>query len=428
MKKQIIQSAVFLLLLSLCLSAAGNILKAKAGFKGKRPYFEDTLPVDVLFAGSSHMHESVDPMYLWDEFGITSYNLASAGESMQLTYYVIRAAFEHQIPKAVVLDSFKIEDQADDIGEGDAFIHQSIDPLPWGRAKAEACLYAGRYVDGGLFSMLSNIYSFHKRYGELEEGDFHLLPNLDKGAYIMTTAVSVRKPEYFSDSAGQLKGGDGVKAYMETLKLCREHGVECVLGNFPGSAGMYTEERMALNNALMEYTLKEGFNVINFNEKKIRDTLDLDYDYEFGDLTHLNIIGAEKVSDLVGRYLIENFGVEDHRGDGAFVKWEEDRRKWTREKLRLLDEIDEPVHYLLQSYDKYLFSEVFVSEPGYIDKAYGLVHSMDYMGIEAVVSEDEELMGKSHMVITVRDRKGGEILKKAGFAYNSLSRALERSP
>lgn len=54
--------------------------------------------VDVLFVGSSPIHDGISPMQLYENAGVCSYNLSVSGQTVVASYYFIKEAFETQTP------------------------------------------------------------------------------------------------------------------------------------------------------------------------------------------------------------------------------------------------------------------------------------------------------------------------------------------
>ena len=45
--------------------------------------------------------------------------------------------------------------------------------------------------------------------------------------------------------------------------------------------------------------------------------------------SHLNVLGAIKLTDVLGEYLTRNYDLPDHRGEAGFEHWDDDARTWT---------------------------------------------------------------------------------------------------
>ncbi|MCR4589909.1 MAG: DUF1574 domain-containing protein [Lachnospiraceae bacterium] len=420
--KKIILSFVFLFLLMLTVYVASEILKKKESYYYKDQFFSSDVPYDVLFFGSSHMHEGIDPMYLWEEHGISSYNLASAGESIQMTYYVMKAAFEKTLPKAVVIDSFKIADEENAINEGYAFVHESIDALPFGKTKLEAVDYAAGFFDGGRAAFLSDLYAYHGRYKELEENDFRHVFTYDKGAYIMTEVYKAEAPDmekYIRDTK-EFKGGDGVRYYKKIVELCIENNVTPILVNIPANRSNYDEDSQKTVNTLMEYTKKEGGMAINFYP--LLDDIGINYDTDFGDSSHLNFMGAAKTADYLAEYLKLNFGIPDHRSDPVYsAQWEKDSAAWREQKITLLKTKKDAVSYIFLAEDEDRIIRVFMDDPGKTGTMYGFDFCLERTGITPEKTGKDE-NGGFDMRIEVRRRSDESFLAEQYFNRNEAGR------
>lgn len=84
--KGIIKLIAFLLILFICFEIVHNVTKRKNAYEKMADFFNQKREFDVLFFGSSHMHNGILPMNLWDNYGIVSYNL---GNSRRIISYNI---------------------------------------------------------------------------------------------------------------------------------------------------------------------------------------------------------------------------------------------------------------------------------------------------------------------------------------------------
>lgn len=49
-----------------------------------------------------------------------------------------------------------------------------------------------------------------------------------------------------------------------------------------------------------------------------------DQEVDFHNDNHLNISGGRKVTDYIGKLLVETYGLADHRGDPTYASWDDD--------------------------------------------------------------------------------------------------------
>lgn len=73
-------------------------------------------------------------------------------------------------------------------------------------------------------------------------------------------------------------------------------------------------------NYLRNRVRQQGFELLDLNQ--YYDEIGLDFSTDYHDSAHVNPIGAEKITVFLGQYLLDNYGLEDHRGDGAYADWD----------------------------------------------------------------------------------------------------------
>ena len=88
---------------------------------------------DVLFLGTSHMEFGVSPVEIYRNEGFSSYNLATSGQGLAATFFLLRDALERQSPKAVVLDVSGLFLEDKDLSE--ASWKYILDAMPLSRNK-----------------------------------------------------------------------------------------------------------------------------------------------------------------------------------------------------------------------------------------------------------------------------------------------------
>lgn len=417
--KKTVSAFIFICLAVVMLLTLSHIFRDKKSWYYKSEFMNSQTGFDALFLGASRMHEAVDPIYLWKEYGITSYNLASAGESVQMTYYVLAEALEQCSPKVVFIDAAKISDEENSINSGYGFVHESIDFLPFNKNKLEAVSYAGKFFDGGIPAFLSMLYAYHGRYDDLKAEDFKNEVNYDKGAYIMTSVLKRDEPFIFTDEKKELKNGDGIKYYKKILSLCRQKNVLCVLTDIPVDASVYTEERQRYLNALISLTEENGGKSITFNT--LTGSIGLDYNYCFGDTGHLNFLGVEKVCDYLATYMKNEAGVVDHRNDSVYsASWNEDVFKWDKQRIDTLNERKDAVEYIFAAAGNDTDLTLYVKNPKKLYNEYAMDFCLESCGIEPLTA-DEDILGGYDLKIEVRNKQDGQFLSEQYFEYNDRS-------
>lgn len=114
--KRMVAVGIFGMLLIGMLWRTNNILRVKgfsAGYSMETFYRQTSGTVDVLNLGNSHMFTNVNPAILWDEYGITAFNLGAGLQPLWNTYFYMDEALKYQTPKVIVVDLFGAVQTAD---------------------------------------------------------------------------------------------------------------------------------------------------------------------------------------------------------------------------------------------------------------------------------------------------------------------------
>ena len=91
---RLLEAALFCALLLGAVAAVSDVLERKASKIKFEPFFDHPQQYDVLFIGDSHVHNGVFPMELWDDYGISSYNIACYGNTIPVSYWNMMLALE----------------------------------------------------------------------------------------------------------------------------------------------------------------------------------------------------------------------------------------------------------------------------------------------------------------------------------------------
>ncbi|MBR3339194.1 MAG: hypothetical protein IKG19_04030, partial [Lachnospiraceae bacterium] len=162
--KRIIKFILFLTILAL---TAGFFFRAFTPDDGnyvlpKDFYRKDSDRFDVLFLGTSQIKQGVYPMVLYDEYGISSYNLGTGDQTAALSYYLLRDAIERQHPKLVVFEVGMGDYQT--TYEGTEDVHYISDNMPF-FSKSRYDLIRGVEKEGDdSLRFLFPWYEYHSRW------------------------------------------------------------------------------------------------------------------------------------------------------------------------------------------------------------------------------------------------------------------------
>lgn len=341
---------------------------------------------DVLWMGTSHMHCSMIPQYLYDEYGITSAMATGNAISVDASYWELRQALLTQSPKVVVLDVYAA------VAPYCYFYAQNMLGLQYregmvaGSNPYNTVTGVARWIPISSPFKIPAIYEawkqsgiggdayfpitrMHNRYGELARRDFEYVSNYTR---------NIRNLGYGYDEMTILDKKYDIEPYSLEGALLVDNG---------GFFWTFTEEQLAQAQLLehskaaikriVDFTQKKNIPLVlcaapymvNEAEKKLYAQIgELAAEWgvpfvnieEFGidsleyirDLGHLNYEGSVIFTDFWGQYLSEHYNLPDHResDDARYAPWRDgEGSHYLQDLSNRLDEYNEgPTTYLEQ--------------------------------------------------------------------------------
>lgn len=280
---------------------------------------------DVLFVGSSVVYSAVNPIVMWNLYGIASFDRSSSSQPTWISYYLIKDAIETTSPKLIVLDVSFMR-YGDDYAE-EPVNRKTFDGMRISRTKFEA-INEAKTADEAVIDYIVPLFRFHSRWQDLKGEDFKYLyykPIVSHSGYIYSDTVNPATGNAV-DELSEVRLSARNAVYLEKIiKLCADNGISLFLFKTPSYMPKWDE-----NYEEDIRCIADKYNVTYYDFDKDTDKIGLDYTTDTADKGgHLNSSGAEKFSAYLGAYIKENYDVVDHRGDFAYEKvWQEKCRKY----------------------------------------------------------------------------------------------------
>lgn len=325
MVSRILSIAVFFLFAGLVLAVMGKIICAK--FIGDSTtivdgfYAERKNDIDLVVIGSSNSFCTVDPLVLYEEYGIAAYDFGSSSQPMNISVLYLKEALKTQKPKVVALEmNMMMSDCA--ASRGEAGLRWGFTNIPLSVDKLKCIYQSVGEVNAEYVTYVFPVFRYHSRWKELSKIDYTYFcqdkTNYTKG-YLETQAVSeetVNLADYHSE------GEAGIEevniAYLdEMLQLCQQNNVELMLFKSPRE-NWYQYD----TEAVRELADMRGLKFVDFNELYSDGKIELDPAADFRDAQHLNDFGARKVTSYLGGYIRENYELPDRRNEAQPNSWD----------------------------------------------------------------------------------------------------------
>ena len=353
--KKIIRIVAFIVILVLAVQVAAYVLKDKSSFNKNKDFFAQKEDFDVLFFGSSHTEIFVNPMDLWKEYGIVSYNLGCPEESVPITYWSMRNAITVHTPKVIVYDVSMFNLAA--LYTDEEHLHYALDSYPLSQLKIDAVneLLNDRDEKLEMFFILGN---YHNRWKELKESAFKPKETFVKGnlsyGFWHTMDVKPLVQHELTQNVADIGANHKDLVYLQKIvDMCNENDIELLLVANPF---MCQEKRQADIHAVEKFAKDNGVPFINFIDMNSVADLKIDcYDDE-----HVNQSGLHKVTCYLGSYLKGMYNLDDHRDEEAYANWHDDYDSYKQLKLETLwwmvDDLDITLEMLHDTdYKSYIF-------------------------------------------------------------------------
>ena len=318
--KKILSGAAFLVLLLLCLV----LLYRPFSWKNTTGGYQNVLcqlaatgddQIDLAFVGSSHIYCSVNPNVLWEQRGISAFDLSVSSMDKITTPYFLGQLFKTQSPRVVCLDLYALTFDRQDV-QGNEYINYLVpDPSP------EQLQTVLEYRPDDLAGYLTRWPIIHSRYRELTAFDFveYPLNRFGRGNYYTFHVEATERQTQAIETSEVQPLSEANRTFLDkVIALCRENNAQLITAVMPF---WVTPQEQAILNGAEEYLAAQGIECLDLNRES--DRCGLDYGTDFADITHLNYQGARKVTRYLMEELCARYSFADHRGDAAYTLWEE---------------------------------------------------------------------------------------------------------
>lgn len=270
---------------------------------------------DVVFLGNSDAYSAFNPIEMWRNNGITSTVCASAYQNLVECQKALEAMLQTQSPKLVVLEVdllyYKKEmetDKAKNNSKLAYFFDNTVKPDDF-----------ENYITGQI-----SMFTYHNVWKDLEKDERGKFTHGYR-CYLKKTTV---EPEQY-----MIETDDTETPTENNLSLLSDFMCFCKKNNLPvlfTEVLTMTSWSTPRHNGIQKLADKYGVDFIDYN--LLYDELGVNMAYAFRDNgNHVNYATACKITDYMGDYIKENYGIEDHRNDAVYADY------WN-EELKCFDE------------------------------------------------------------------------------------------
>jgi len=330
----VLKAAIFILIFLFLLRSVTYIIRTNGDVKDRFAgfYAEKENSIDVIFIGSSPVHPYYVFPKFYGEYGIVSYPLSSYQQRPKAAPYLIEEANKTQQPKVWVFEMRQYLAEESVMTENLAHTRSLTDNLKYSWNRIELI---NELVDNPeeRYTYYFDIFKYHSNWKTMilpsqlacfryEVNDpwkgFLYMDEIEGSVYYDVTGITDTMPI----------PGDKEETLRNLLQMLDENDMEAV---FIVSPYLINDEMQMKYNYIADIIDEYEYPFINFNNYISEIGIDFATDYYDGG-NHANIYGAEKCTDFLAKYLLENYTLPDHRGEEDYKSWDESYELWLSEK------------------------------------------------------------------------------------------------
>lgn len=315
----------FIVFISTVLAITGKIVRAK--FIGDSTtivdgfYAEKKNDIDLIVIGSSNSFCTVNPLVLYEEYGITAYDFGSSSQPMNISALYLKEALKKQKPKIIALEINMMVGGSINSGN-EAALRWGYTDIPLSVDKLKCIYQSLGEVNADYFSYVFPMFRYHNRWKELSKTDYTYFyrdkTNYTKG-YLETQSVAqtaVMLSDYECEGEPWIDEKN-IQYLDEMTELCRKNKIELLLFKSPKENWHRYE-----TEAIRALASERGLLFVDYNELYHNGAISLDLTADFRDGQHLNDFGAQKVTLHLGGYIKANYDIPDRRNEREPNSWD----------------------------------------------------------------------------------------------------------
>ncbi len=362
------KAIVLLVIASIVMQVVFKVVQRKESYEKYADFFELADQIDVLYLGSSHVINGINPVQIFEQYGYTGYNMGGHGSILSSTYWELMLSLEYCSPKVVFVDTYMLEKNyqyidvmdenasPEDLNTSVEQLHLNMDCWPYSDVKRDAIedlIYNTDLYQDFLF----DFELYHERWSELNKNDFLRLNgtgyrNSLMGAEKRTQVHGTYKLE--DETFGLTEETVSMKYLRKIIEECQSRGIEIVTMLLP--LAELQPQDMSVAATTEAISTEYGIPCLNM----IQDTSIVNLYTDLNDPGHLNVGGMNRVSAYLGKWLSDNEGdiLTDHREDSSYSRWSERVLQSHEAETYFVESSDNAYSGLISLYDETTFDYI----------------------------------------------------------------------
>ena len=278
-------------------------------------YNEPEQSMDVVLLGASELFADFSPAYAYEQYGFTSYLYAQDANPASLYLSQLKEITAMQSPQLILVEINGFLYSSDDMLRDEARLRIYTESIPWSANKLRTIM---EYEYEDKLSCFFPFIKYHGDWKNLADLSYRLdikaksysEASLLKGIYTCTImdTVPVLDLDKAADSKTEPITGLSEQYLRDFLDYCKAERLNVVFLRCPHKIvdeGTHYSFRQA--NRVEEIVEEYGFEFLNLDKQS--EEIELDERADFYNSDHLNIYGQQKLTEYLGKLIVEDYGV-----------------------------------------------------------------------------------------------------------------------
>lgn len=311
-------------------------------------YSERDNSYDVICIGGSATFVYYAPLKSWEDHGIVSYDYAADTVQPELYKTMIKEVLKTQKPKLIVIDArafqYRDKDNLDSQPPDEVSYRNTLTGMRLSQSKIEFINQnVGTQIEDKKLSYYFDLIKYHDNIVQFNSNNIKMMlgkykdPN--NGFYFVPKVEKIEQYDFKTDKKKAVSN-DTESIIIDLLDYIDSTGIDYL---FTVSPYAEKKEHKITFNYVQEIIEGRGYKFIDCNE--YTEQMGLDYLTDLYNENHVNIFGAEKYTDYLNQYILENYSIPNRKDDvnysfmNAYLcDWKNDVEKTKSKITKLIEE------------------------------------------------------------------------------------------
>jgi hypothetical protein len=305
-------------------------------------YAEPNNSLDMIYIGASSIYRGWSPLQAYNDYGIASYTLSAQGMPAAFIENMIVEANKTQKPKLYMLEISPFMQLSTNKKYTYNHATRVTNALKYSANRSNAISNFSKYTIKDLslkekIKLRFDIIPNRKNITKITNSSFKYMWNnvkiKDKGFRLINTpAMNLDQNESIKSVTGTTEINPDTYTILDQLFETIERENVKVL--FTYAPRLIDEDKMMIYNTIEEYINKHGYKF--YETIKHFDDMDINFNTDFYNQSHMNYSGASKYTDYMAAYLTKKYKLPDRRRDDNYEEWDKDFENYSKEVMNII--------------------------------------------------------------------------------------------